>query len=69
MLSWPDGYASRPGVNVPRPPGNLSLLHSISPFGHKFGDAASLGPQGQPNNATGLYAGSRRTLRSLAHTP
>jgi len=58
VLSWPDGYASRPGVNVPRPSGNLSLLHGINPIGHKFGDSASLGPQGEPNTATGLYTGA-----------
>ncbi len=58
VLSWPDASSSRPGVNVPRPPGNLSLLHGINAIGHKFGDAPSLGPQGEPNNATGLYTGA-----------
>lgn len=58
VLTWPKSHDSRPGLNVPPPPGDLSLLHGINAIGHKFGDAASLGPQGLPNVATGLYSGS-----------
>lgn len=58
VLSWPEASATRTGLNVPPPPGDLSLLHGINAIGHKFGDAASLGPQGLPNVATGRYTGS-----------
>ena len=69
VLSWPDASSSRPGVNVPRPPGNLSLLHGINPIGHKFGDAPSIGPQGEPNNATGLYTGAVNFFLGNLPTP
>jgi hypothetical protein len=58
MLGWPDASDSRPGLNVARPPGDLSLLHGINAIGHKFGDAASLGPEGRPNLAQGRYSGA-----------
>ena len=58
VLTWPEASATRPGVNVAPPPGDLSLLHGINAIGHKFGDAASLGPQGLPNLAAGRYTGS-----------
>ena len=58
VLTWPESHPTRPGLNVPPPPGDLSLLHGINAIGHKFGDATSLGPQGVPNLATGRYTGS-----------
>ena len=58
VLTWPESHPTRPGLNVAPPPGDLSLLHGINAIGHKFGDAASLGPQGLPNLAAGRYTGS-----------
>ncbi len=58
VLIWPESHPTRSGLNVAPPPGDLSLLHGINAIGHKFGDAASLGPQGLPNLAAGRYAGS-----------
>ncbi len=58
VLTWPKSSDTRPGLNVAPPPGDLSLLHGINAIGHKFGDAASLGPQGLPNHAAGRHAGS-----------
>jgi hypothetical protein len=44
------------GVNFPK--AGLSFLHAIPGIGHKFGTAASTGPQGQPAEAQGEYRGS-----------
>ncbi|MFD4789942.1 glycoside hydrolase family 2 TIM barrel-domain containing protein [Streptomyces sp. NPDC058459] len=47
---------------APFPGGDLSFLDGIPAIGNKFHPATSVGPAGQPNNATGTY---QRTLYFL----
>jgi hypothetical protein len=50
--SWGPGAGT---ATAPFPPGGISFLDAIPPIGPKFDPAASLGPEGQPNLATGDY--------------
>jgi hypothetical protein len=43
---------------APFPAGDISFLKGIPPIGTKFNPAAELGPQGQPNQASGAYRGT-----------
>ena len=55
-------YGPKPrGTDPEFPVGDLSFLDGIGPQGNKIRsvDAPSMGPQGEPNRATGDY---RRTL-------
>jgi hypothetical protein len=45
-------------TRVSLPQAGLGFLHGIPPIGSKFKAAETTGPQGQPNMATGQYAGS-----------
>ena len=40
------------------PQAGLAFLHGIPPMGNKFSSARDTGPHGQPNQASGEYAGS-----------
>ncbi|GJF32458.1 hypothetical protein KNE206_51580 [Kitasatospora sp. NE20-6] len=53
------GAAMGLSAAAPFPGGNLSFLDGIPAIGNKFHPAASVGPVGRPNTATGTYA---RTL-------
>jgi hypothetical protein len=47
------------GKTIPHlPQAGLAFLHAIPPMGSKFQEPAKTGPQGQPNVASGRYAGS-----------
>ncbi len=52
----PDDIAGKTKVTLPQC--GLGFLHAIPPMGSKFKDAATTGPQGQPNIAQGEYSGS-----------
>jgi hypothetical protein len=51
----PDNLIGKTKVNLPQC--GLGFLHAIPPIGTKFKDAASSGPQGQPNVGQGEYSG------------
>jgi hypothetical protein len=51
----PDNLIGKTKVNLPQC--GLGFLHAIPPIGTKFKDAASSGPQGQPNIGQGEYSG------------
>jgi hypothetical protein len=51
----PDNLVGKTKVNLPQC--GLGFLHAIPPIGTKFKDAASSGPQSQPNVGQGEYSG------------
>jgi len=51
----PENLVAKTKVNLPQC--GLGFLHAIPPIGTKFKDAASSGPQGQPNVGQGEYSG------------
>lgn len=60
VLTPPVASASRPGVSLEFPAGNLSFLHAINAIGNKFAtpDPGLTGPASAPPLATGLYTGA-----------